>query len=169
MVHPHGIGSKYAWLLGILLLSASVKGGLPLLLLLVWHLVSTHLIVASLARLLLHAIEELRLERATTTLRCLLHAEGVRILSIVHLFLLLLLHLHLHELLLFLHSLLRCIKIIHGLERSILCCAWRCLIACVQHAQNVVHLALLVLLHHVLLLLHHVLLWRSHGCRALEI
>ena len=163
MVHPHGVGSKCAWLLlRLLLLSASVKGGLPLLLLLVGHLVSTHLIEASLARLLLHAVEELRLERPATTLCCLLHAEGVRVLYIVHLLLLLLLHLHLHELLLFLHSLLRCIKIVHGLERSILCRAWRRLIARVQHAQDVVHLALLVLLHHVLLLLHHVLLWRSH-------
>ena len=142
----------------------------------VWHLVSTHLIEASLARLLLHTVEELRLERATTTLRCLLHAEGVCILCIVHLLLLLLLHLHLHELLLFVHSLPRRIKIIHCLKRSILCRAWRCLIARVQHAQNVIHLALLVLLHHVWLLLHHVwlllhhvLLWRSHGCSALEI
>ena len=49
LVHPHGVGSESTWLLGLLLLSASVKGGLPLLLLLVGHLVSTHLIEASLA------------------------------------------------------------------------------------------------------------------------
>ena len=176
LVHAHRIGTESAGLLRLLLLPASVESGLPLLLLLVWCLVSAHLIEASLI-LLLHAVEELWLECTAATLRLLLHAKWVRILHIVHLLLLLLLHLHLHELLLFLHSLLRRIKIVHRLERSILGCARGRAVARVHHAQDVVDLVLLVLLHHILLLLlhhvrlllHHVLLGSSHARWALEI
>ena len=181
MVHAHRIGTESAGLLRLLLLPASVESGLPLLLLLVGCLVSAHLIEASLI-LLLHAVEELWLECTAATMRLLLHAKWVRILHIVHLLLLLLLHLHLHELLLFLHSLLRRIKIVHRLERSILGCARGRAVARVHHAQDVVDLVLLVLLHHILLLhhvrlllhhvrllLHHVLLGSSHARWALEI
>ena len=116
-------------LLRLLLLSASIEGGLPLRLLLL--LILTHEATAKVLLLLLHAVEKHWLESTLCTRSWLgLHTTAK---SIVLLHLLLLLHLQLHQLLLFLHALLWSVEIIHGLKRSILCGVRRCASAGVHH------------------------------------
>ena len=116
-------------LLRLLLLSASIEGGLPLRLLLL--LILTHEATAKVLLLLLHAVEKHWLEATLCTRSWLwLHTTAK---SIVLLHLLLLLHLQLHQLLLFLHALLWSVEIIHGLKRSILCGVRRCAGAGVHH------------------------------------
>ena len=96
---------------------AGIKRSLPLRLL---RLLTSEP-AAKVLLLLLHTIEEHRFEALISARSCLLgHAAAKRIVLRHLLLLLLLLHLHLHQLLLLLHTLLRRVKIIHGLKRSIL-------------------------------------------------